>query len=314
MIESSTSLLRADRFQEAFESLPHDVALLDADGRIEAVNQRWAASFVDPLIPHLPGTHLLDHLRAVKGHHTAIAEHLHDGTARVLVGRSPRFELQYEVRVEGQSRWYLIAVARMPEGGAIVTHTDTTIHHSVQDVLAEMAFHDSLTGLPNRTLIMDRIRMALIRAQRSEIFPAVMFIDLDGFKAINDTYGHGAGDEVLVQVSERLRATVRNGDTCGRWGGDEFVLLLDLTDPALIEGLVQRTQQAFVEPLHVEGVEITIGLSIGVVVSRYAEGVADVVRRADEAMYAAKRSGAGVSIVDLRPAAARHRTDEIRLN
>jgi diguanylate cyclase (GGDEF)-like protein len=108
----------------------------------------------------------------------------------------------------------------------------------VQEVLSDLAFHDSLTGLPNRALVLDRLRMAMIRGQRTLFMPAVVFIDLDGFKAINDELGHDAGDAVLQEVGQRLTRTVREHDTCGRWGGDEFVLVVELThaERAWIEG------------------------------------------------------------------------------
>lgn len=300
MAHYSPSLVPVDPQVDLFEMLPHDVALLDPSGHLEQTNRRWATSIQDPLVAARPGTDILAHLAhlaSIGGKPAAIAEHLHDGLERVLAGRSPRFELQYQIYSGGTARWFLLAAAARPDGGAVVTHTDTTVHHSVQDVLAEMAFHDSLTGLPNRTLVVDRLRMALNRAQRNDVFPAIIFIDLDGFKSINDTYGHAAGDEVLVRVGERLGGIVRDEDTCGRWGGDEFVLLLDLADPSAIESLLKRTHEAFADPLDVDGHSIELRLSMGVVISRSTDTVADLVRKADEAMYEAKRSDSDVSVV-----------------
>ena len=303
MVEPAPTLIRTDRFADSstlvavIEALPHDVALLDTEGRVITTNGRWSESLDDPIVAWCPGDRVLEHLHAVSDRHRPIAEHVADGLARIIAGRSRRFELQYEIRQNDVPRWFLLAASVLPDGLTVVTHTDTTIHHSVQDVLAEMAFHDTLTGLPNRALVIDRIRMALIRAQRSDIVPAIFFIDLDGFKAVNDVHGHAIGDEVLVEASRRLTSSVRDGDTCGRWGGDEFVLVIELTDVDVIESLVSRTRQAFADPITVDGIEVEVGLSIGVVISRASDDVAELLRLADEAMYQAKRAGHNVRVV-----------------
>lgn len=283
---------------DAFEAIPHDVALLGPGGRLERVNQRWLRSGADPLVDLQPGQDFISHLATLAEPVVAIAEHIAEGVQRVIDGRSPRFELQYQIAGPDGARWFLLAAGARSDGGAVLTHTDTTVHHRVQDVLTEMAFHDGLTGLPNRILVVDRLRMALTRSRRNRTSPAIIFIDLDGFKSVNDTYGHSTGDLVLKEVADRLSSVVREGDTCGRWGGDEFVLLIDLSDPSPINGLIVRTQAAFAEPLRVDGHSIAIRLSMGVVVSQPGDSVDDLVRRADRAMYEAKRSPATeVSIV-----------------
>jgi len=282
----------------AFEALPHGVAILDGDGQVVAANASWSAPLGDPLVASPVGTHILEHLASITDRNGPLAEHLADGIGRVLRLRAPRFELQYEVPTASGAAWFLTAAAALPDGGAVVTHTDTTTHNSVREVLAEMAFHDTLTGLPNRVLVMDRIRTALVRAQRNASSPAVFFIDLDGFKAVNDRHGHLVGDAVLVAAAERLTAAVREGDTCGRWGGDEFVLVIDLTHPAMVRGLIERAQRAFGPPIDVAGHEITIDLSIGVAVSQPRDTVNDLLRRADAAMYEAKRTGVGALVYD----------------
>ncbi len=165
--------------------------------------------------------------------------------------------------------------------------------------LGHLALHDPLTGLPNRALAQDRLEHALSRLADDAYVGsegaavAVLFIDLDRFKLVNDGLGHEAGDELLVSVSDRLRATVRRQDTIARLGGDEFVVLCeDLTDERHAEELAKRAAQALVEPFTLTHAEVTVSASIGVAVtsdSRYR--ASDLLHDADAAMYRAKRRG-----------------------
>ncbi|MEO7837539.1 MAG: diguanylate cyclase, partial [Acidimicrobiales bacterium] len=134
--------------------------------------------------------------------------------------------------------------------------------------LQVLALHDFLTGLPNRVLIMDRLRVALARARREEANVALLFLDLDGFKAVNDSLGHDAGDELLIVVADRLRAVLRPSDTAGRLGGDEFVVLCDrMADNLAVENLVGRVEQAVALPCMIRGVSVEIRVSVGVAVA-----------------------------------------------
>jgi diguanylate cyclase (GGDEF)-like protein len=127
-----------------------------------------------------------------------------------------------------------------------------------------LANHDSLTGLANRNLLMDRLQHALKQAKRMESRLAVLFLDLDDFKQVNDQYGHEAGDRLLISVAERLRACVRSGDTLARRSGDEFVIILEnVTSPDLAEQVVEKIQKAFAERFHLDGMDIGISISIG---------------------------------------------------
>ena len=159
--------------------------------------------------------------------------------------------------------------------------------------VGKLAHRDSVTGLANRLLFEQRLRESLHNASTKGLRLAVMFIDLDGFKAINDSYGHAAGDDVLKAVSSRLRDLVRDGDTVARLGGDEFgVLLFDIRHDASVDALGRRLLAAIAEPILEVDEHCLIGASIGV--SLYPEhgnsGHA-LIERADQAMYAVKRSG-----------------------
>jgi diguanylate cyclase (GGDEF)-like protein len=157
------------------------------------------------------------------------------------------------------------------------------------------AFHDALTGLPNRALFLDRLEHALARARRGHAALAVLFVDLDRFKLINDTLGHGAGDELLVQAGQRLRATVREADTAARFGGDEFAILLeDDTHTRDATQVAQRVIDALQAPFEVGGREVFVSASVGIATSRAGqEDAAELLRNADVAMYRAKQEGSG---------------------
>ena len=161
--------------------------------------------------------------------------------------------------------------------------------------LHHQALHDPLTGLPNRALVMDRIEHMLARDRRHHDFGALLFLDLDDFKNVNDTLGHGAGDQLLIAVTARLSSTLREADTIGRMGGDEFVILLDGNTPAVEPELVaQRLLDVMHQPFELEGVAapLTVNISIGIATSDSGEAEAeDLLRDADVALYQAKAAG-----------------------
>ncbi len=167
------------------------------------------------------------------------------------------------------------------------------------------SLHDPLTGLPNRLLLQQRLEHAAQRARRSRTDAAILFADLDRFKAVNDTYGHQVGDELLLAVARRLAALVRPGDTLARVSGDEFVFLCeDLHSPDDVVLLARRIEEAFGRPFPVAGRELSVTASVGVAFAGPGGDISDeLVVKADIAMYRAKRrGGAGHHIIDLREA------------
>ncbi len=153
------------------------------------------------------------------------------------------------------------------------------------------ALHDPLTGLPNRTLLRDRLEHALARSERESCCTGALFIDLDNFKSINDTFGHRAGDAVLVELGGRLLRSVRAADTVARLGGDEFVVICEEIDPELAVALGNRLQEAIRPPLTVDGVTHRVSASIGIALSRTDPDA--LLAHADEAVYRAKAHGGG---------------------
>jgi diguanylate cyclase (GGDEF)-like protein/PAS domain S-box-containing protein len=174
------------------------------------------------------------------------------------------------------------------------THLDITERRQYQQQLEHIAHYDSLTGLPNRVLLADRLQQAMLHTQRQGRMVAVAYIDLDGFKAINDQYGHDTGDQLLTSLSGHMKRALREGDTLARMGGDEFVAILrDLTDATSTTPLLARLLAAAGEAFHTGGHVLRVSASLGVTFYPQADGVeADqLLRQADQAMYQAKLAG-----------------------
>ena len=159
--------------------------------------------------------------------------------------------------------------------------------------LLHVANHDALTQLPNRALLDDRLAQALLSHQREQAHFALLFIDLDGFKQINDQYGHPIGDELLVQVAQKLTKVIRGSDTVARFGGDEFVILLNrVQDLDAATQVADNILQALSSPLLIQGVSVSIAVSIGVVIyPRDGDTAIGLLKKADQLMYQAKSSG-----------------------
>ncbi len=182
-------------------------------------------------------------------------------------------------------------------GGLVLTMRDVSERRALEQQLMHQAFHDTLTGLPNRALFQDRVEQALTRAALSGTTMALAIVDLDDFKVVNDTRGHSVGDAMLTEVAQRLLTMLRSGTTVARLGGDEFAILIeDLVDGSLTRGLVDRVMQPFRTPFIVEDEEAVVSASIGVVLTggrEVALNFPDLLRCADLALYAAKEQGKG---------------------
>ncbi|MCW2935983.1 MAG: hypothetical protein JWM19_6945 [Actinomycetia bacterium] len=176
--------------------------------------------------------------------------------------------------------------------GLVLTVRNVTEEHQLEDQLKYQAFHDTLTGLPNRALFTDRAEHALSIARRNRTITAMLFVDLDDFKVVNDTMGHAVGDELLGKVAGRLRAVARRSDTAARLGGDEFALLIEnLPDAAAAETFADRVVIAFSEPFQLSAGSVLAGATVGVATTADSSDVGELLRHADMSLYAAKSEG-----------------------
>jgi diguanylate cyclase (GGDEF)-like protein len=213
-------------------------------------------------------------------------------------------QLAYLLRLETRSRLLTPVVFLVGLALAALLVSIARGHRRLLDVERARAVHDSLhdalTGLPNRTLLADRLGQALRVDARTGTRTGLLLLDLDRFKQINDTFGHHYGDEVLTQVGPRLAGVVRAADTVARLAGDEFVVLLpDMGSVTDATAVAAKLRSALERPFHVEGIELDVEVSVGVVLSgEHGQDVATLLKRADIAMYTAKTQNLGVSVYD----------------
>ncbi len=196
-----------------------------------------------------------------------------------------------------------VSPVRNPEGeiiGASAIARDITEDKIRRDRMRHMAHHDPLTGLPNRTLLMDRLEQACARASRRGGTVAVLFLDLNGFKQINDTLGHDPGDQVLVSSAERIRRCLREEDTVARLGGDEFVVLLESQEGAEeVTRLANRISEHLSKPLDLRGTSVQVTAAVGIALGTTdTKAPEDLLREADAAMYRAKKGGRPYQLYD----------------
>lgn len=217
---------------------------------------------------------------------------------RALTGQSHWYGEIWNRRKNGEAYAQLLTISTVRDVAGktqnyVALFTDITQMKVYQQQLEHIAHYDVLTGLPNRVLLADRLQQAMIQSQRHGQSLAVVFLDLDGFKAVNDRHGHAIGDQLLITVGSRMKTALREGDTLARIGGDEFVtLLVDLEHPRDYELVLTRLLQAAADPVMVGESVLHVSASIGVTV--YPQDGADadqLMRHADQAMYQAKQAG-----------------------
>ena len=225
-----------------------------------------------------------------------------DGVARALtrmreyVGRTSYYEdmritRRDDVGVQVQVRCSDLR-SDSTVGALVLTLRDVTAQRQLEDELKHRAFHDALTGLPNRLLFAERAAGSLVRTRRDGTTAGVLFVDLDDFKVVNDTMGHSVGDELLVVAGKRLSAVVRDSDAVARLGGDEFALLIEnVADAAAVDAFAERIVQAFGEPFALADGSVVSTATVGVATTQDSADVDELLRHADLALYAAKAAG-----------------------
>ncbi|CAN7437372.1 diguanylate cyclase domain-containing protein [Rhizobacter sp. LjRoot28] len=277
------------RLRTITDNLPVLISYIDADGVMRFCNatyRHWLG--VDP--SRLVGRHLRDAIGPVL--YAERQEHLE----RALRGEQVTFEIENTVR--GTTRYLKTEYIpdRQPDGrvaGVYALSADISALKAAEARMSELARSDALTGLPNRRQLDERLAEAIARSRRSSRPLALMFLDIDHFKSINDSLGHQGGDTVLKEFADRLRACVRVTDTVARLAGDEFVVLLEgLNVGVEAEGVARKIISSMTTPVMVGAMPLNVTTSIGVVVSAAGQDdAASLMFRADEALYRAKRAG-----------------------
>jgi diguanylate cyclase (GGDEF)-like protein/PAS domain S-box-containing protein len=291
------------RFQALFQHAPDLVTVLDGRGKI-AYSSPSASSVLGFEAGRLTGTTVFDIVhpddRPYMMHHFAALVPERDAVVR----------LQCRVRpAHGGWRWFEFTASNQMHNpalnGVVINARDVSDTRAFQEQLAHEASHDALTGLPNRRRMQDALDASL----RQDAV-AVLFVDLDGFKPVNDAHGHEAGDELLRQVAQRLSSCVRENDVLARVGGDEFVVLMPgIYEPSHTDAMGDRIQAALESPFQIDGHEVTIGASVGVHLAPLSCDPDEALRAADHAMYTIKKSRSTLELTAAPKPAGRHRAE-----
>ena len=281
-----------DRFRRVFEDGPVGMALVTADMRLFQVNSTLCSmlGYSDTELKLMSVAELT---------YPEDVEADLDQAKKLLQGDIPSYSMEKRyVKKGGDVIWAELTVTLIRDHSGNIAHAlcmvqDVTARKRAEDIVRHLAFHDVLTGLPNRALLKDRLAVALAQAHRQAGNVAVMFLDLDRFKLINDTLGHSVGDELLRNVGGQLQNLLREGDTVARVGGDEFTLVLPgMTESKDVIKAAQRVLEALSEPRMLAGRDVRVTASLGIAVypadGRDAESL---LRNADTAMYRAKERG-----------------------
>lgn len=277
-------------FQQLFRNSPAGIVILDDEDRVVDANQPFVELFqFHP--DEMEGRPLSDFIvpQDLRSEATTLSQSVFERrSVQKETIRQRKDGTQVEVSILG----YPIDIGDQ-RIGAYGIYTDISERKAAERKLFHHAFHDALTGLPNRSLFAERLERDLRRAERGDYRFAVLFIDLDRFKVINDSLGHAAGDELLVEMSNRVGGCLRPGDTVARLGGDEFTILLeDIDDPTTATRIAERVLEALGRPFEIGGQDVVSSGSIGIAFSSPAYRSADdVLRDADIAMYRAKAGG-----------------------
>ncbi len=291
--QEETLRVRNFQFDTAINNMSQGLCFFDSDHRLIVCNDRFVEVYnipADRVHPGMKLTEIVD-LRIQAGSFPAMT-------------REEYIRWRNDVAVSNEAKDSIVGLQDgrtikirhrpMPGGGWVATHEDITEQRQSEIKIEYMAHHDSLTDLPNRVLLNDRLEQALGRVQPREMV-AVHHLDLDQFKAVNDTFGHPCGDKLLRIVGERLRRLVGEADTIARMGGDEFVIVQTMiADPAEATSLAQGVIDAVSKPYDIDGQQAVIGVSIGISVGPGDGSNPDkLLRNADLALYRAKSDGRG---------------------
>ncbi|MGH6671400.1 MAG: putative bifunctional diguanylate cyclase/phosphodiesterase [Xanthobacteraceae bacterium] len=275
------------------DNMSQGVLMFDADARLVFCNRRYIEMYGLPPDLVQPGCSLLELLRQrLKAQTFAGDPDEYVAELRAKIAEGGTFTA---VVASGDDRAFSIVNKPLAGGGWVATHEDVTERQRAEERITHMARHDSLTDLPNRVLLRERLQHELKRVKRGENL-AVLCLDLDHFKSVNDTLGHPIGDELLKLVADRLRGCTREPDTIARLGGDEFAIIMtQLHQPGDAAALSRRIRESIVKPYQVDGHQIISDISIGISIAPIDGAEPDqLLKNADMALYGAKSDGRGM--------------------
>jgi diguanylate cyclase (GGDEF)-like protein/PAS domain S-box-containing protein len=282
------------RYRTLVEQIP---AVVYVDDDAENTSAFYVSPYYEEMLGYTPEERMADPDLWVRLLHPEDKERVLEENRRTM-GTTEPFKIEYRmIAKDGRVVWVRDeGVPRRGSDGSVTWQGvlyDITERKVLEEQLAHQAFYDPLTGLANRALFADRLQHSLDGARRRGTPVTVLIVDVDGFKAVNDTMGHAAGDRLLKEVGQRLHSCLRTTDTASRLGGDEFAILLP--DVQIDHGVLvaKRILESMTRPFQVEGREVFIDVSIGVAEGAAALDVDEVMRNADAAMYAAKEGGKG---------------------
>lgn len=284
--------------QAIVDAMPAGVGLLDHEGRLLVTNAVWRRLF-DEAGGDLPNYGIGGAYVAICGRSSCTCpdecKEIKNDIRALLCGGATGPAKVYRCEAAGQPRWFQVNLVSLEAESVqvAVVHTDITERVLAEQQLAQMAHFDSLTGLPNRVLFQNRLHSALQLSRRYGHVVAVLFVDLDRFKLINDTFGHIAGDALLNEVAARLSGQLRESDTMARLGGDEFAVIVpqakDFHDVVIV---ARKLIESLSRPIHIEGQEVFVTASIGIALqTQHTDDPDTLLRNADSAMYRAKALG-----------------------
>ncbi|PCE33225.1 sensor domain-containing diguanylate cyclase [Burkholderia ubonensis] len=280
------------RFDAALTHMPHGLCMVDGENRVIVANRRTAQLFGSPreIMLDMPFPDAV----AALGAGVAADPDGAELTAR-CAGWLDREPAPFEITL-ADGRQLEMTRRQVPDGNAVIIVEDVTARRRAEMHIRHLARHDALTGLPNRhELHAELKRMLARRTRRHGLAPAVMYLDLDGFKAINDRFGHHAGDDVLTQVAARLSETLPPGELVARVGGDEFVVAIDDTTMQACSVQAAQIIRRISVPYTLSiGATVSLGISIGIALDRDCDTPEELIRQADSALYDAKSSGKGI--------------------
>ncbi len=283
--------VREARFRRAFDNARAGMMFLTVDGNVRSANQAMTS-----LLGYTEPELLSRDIESLCSQQDPSG--MGDGIADLIAGEIGIYQAEHCLQhADGRQVWGLVSGSLMQEANGepdflMFQVEDVTARRDAESQLAHEVLHDNLTGLPNRALLTHHLRQACARAERSATFVAVLFLDLDDFKEVNDSLGHVVGDELLIEVAARLRGCMRGTDIAARRGGDEFVVVCEgLADPAAAQLVAHRIDRALAVPMAAGSTHVQITASIGIATADGTTDPEDLLRGADTAMYRAKTNG-----------------------